>query len=125
VRASPARGGEEGQAAVELALCLPVLALLLLAVVQVGVVVRDEVAVVHAAREGARAAAVTGGGPSDAVAAVHGAVRLDRGRLGVDASRGDVVRVTVVYRAATEVPLVGRLVGDVTLRSTAVMRPEP
>ena len=79
----------------------------------------------HQVRRRGEAAAVTGGGPSDAVAAVHGAVRLDRGRLGVDASRGDVVRVTVVYRAATEVPLVGRLVGDVTLRSTAVMRPEP
>jgi Flp pilus assembly protein TadG len=125
VTTTPARDGERGQAALELALCLPILALLLLAVVQVGVVVRDQVAVVHAAREGARAAAVTGGGPGDAVAAAHGAVRLDPGRLSVDASRRDVVRVTVSYRAATDVPLVGRLIGDVTLRATAVMRTEP
>jgi Flp pilus assembly protein TadG len=125
VTARNQRDGEQGQAAVELSLCLPVLALLLLAIVQVGVVVRDQVAVVHAAREGARAAAVTGAGPSDAVAAVRGAVRLDPGRLSVEAARGDVVRVTVRYRAATDVPLVGRLVGDVTLQSTAVMRAEP
>jgi Flp pilus assembly protein TadG len=125
VRAAPAHHGERGQAALELALCLPILALLLLALVQVGLVVRDQVAVVHAAREGARAAAVTGAGPSDAVAAAHGAVRLDAGRLAVDAARGDVVRVTVRYRAPTDVPLVGRLIGDVSLRATAVMRAEP
>ena len=33
--------------------------------------------------------------------------------------------MTVRYRSPTDVPLVGRLVGDVTLRATAVMRPEP
>ena len=119
------RGGEQGQAALELALCLPILALLLLALVQVAVVVRDQVAVVHAAREGARAAAVTGAGPGDAVAAARDAARLDPGRLTVDASRGEVVRVTVHYRSPTDVPLVGRLIGDVTLRATAVMRSEP
>jgi Flp pilus assembly protein TadG len=125
VTVSSPRDGDHGQAALELALCLPILALLLLAVVQVGVVVRDQVAVVHAAREGARAAAVTGASAGDAAAAAQGAVRLAAGRLSVDALRGDVVRVTVSYRAATDVPLVGRLVGDVTLRATAVMRAEP
>jgi Flp pilus assembly protein TadG len=119
------RDGEKGQAAIELALCLPILALLLLALVQVAVVVRDQVAVVHAAREGARAAAVTGAGPADGVAAAREAVRLDPGRLDVDAARGEVVRVVVSYRSPTDVPLVGRLVGDVTLRATAVMRSEP
>ena len=119
------RHSERGQAALELALCLPILALLLLALVQVAVVVRDQVAVVHAAREGARAAAVTGAGPADGVAAARSAARLNAGRLDVDASRGESVRVTVSYRSPTDVPLVGRLVGDVTLRATAVMRSEP
>ena len=45
------------QATVELALVLPVVATLLLAVVQVGLVVRDQIRVTHAAREAARAAA--------------------------------------------------------------------
>src|SRR5207247_8954779 len=49
---------DDGQAAVELALVLPLVALLLLVLVQVGLVVRDQVLVVHAAREAAREAAV-------------------------------------------------------------------
>lgn len=54
-----------GQATVEFALALPLLAVLLLAVVQVGLVVRDQVVLVHAAREAARAVAIretSGGG---------------------------------------------------------------
>ena len=42
----------------ELALALPLIALLLLAIVQVGLVVRDQVLLTHAAREAAREAAV-------------------------------------------------------------------
>ena len=53
--------GDEGQAAVELALVLPLVALLLLALVQVGLVVRDQILVIHAAREAAREAAVDAG----------------------------------------------------------------
>ena len=52
------RRREGGQATVEVALLLPLLATMLLAVVQVGLVVRDQVLVTHAAREAARAAAV-------------------------------------------------------------------
>ena len=52
------RPGEDGQAAVELVLVLPVVLLALLMVVQLGVLVRSQVLVVHAAREGARAAAI-------------------------------------------------------------------
>ena len=51
-------GRDRGQSSVEVALLLPFLALLLLAVIQVGLVVRDQVLVVHVAREAARAAAV-------------------------------------------------------------------
>ena len=49
---------ERGQATVELALGLPVVLLGVLLVVQVGLVVADQVRVVHAAREGVRVAAV-------------------------------------------------------------------
>jgi hypothetical protein len=34
------------------------------------------------------------------------------------------VRVTVVYRAPTQVPLVGELLGDPTIRSATTMRVE-
>ena len=50
--------GDRGQAMVETALVLPLVVLFLLAVVQVGLVVRAQVLVTHAAREAARAAAV-------------------------------------------------------------------
>ena len=48
--------GERGQATVEFALVLPVLVFSAIAILQVELVVRDYVAVVHAAREAARAA---------------------------------------------------------------------
>ena len=105
---------EQGQATVELALLLPLLALVTLAVVQVGLVARDQVALTHVAREAARAAVVD---PSSASvrAAAERASSLEPGRLRV-VVRGDVdVTVVVTYRSPTEVPLVGRLVGDVTL----------
>ena len=62
--------GERGQATVEFAFVLPLLVLALLAVVQVGLVVRDQLGVVHAAREAARAASVDPD-PGRAVRAAH------------------------------------------------------
>jgi Flp pilus assembly protein TadG len=118
-------GAEGGQAAVELALAMPLVVILLLALVQVVIVGRDQVAVVHAAREGARAAAVA----AEPVAAGQRAAREAGGlatrRTDVVVEAGGVVRVTVVHRTATDVPLVGRLVGDVDVRASAVMRREP
>jgi Flp pilus assembly protein TadG len=121
-RASPR---DEGQAAVELALAFPIVMVLLLALVQVTLVVRDQVAVIHAAREGARAAAATGATAGDGVAAADQATALQPGRLSVQVAIGTEVRATVRYRSPTDVPLVGRLLGDVTVQATAVMRAEP
>lgn len=118
---------QRGQAAVELALVLPLLALLALALVQVGLVVRDQVRVTFGAREGARQAAV-----EDDEGAVRRAVtastRLGGDRLeihvGDRGEPGSRVTVRVAYRAPTELPLVGRLVGDVHLEGVATMRVE-
>ena len=54
------RGGgtDGGQATVEFAFLLPLVVLAALAVIQIGLVVRDQMGVVHAAREAARAASV-------------------------------------------------------------------
>lgn len=118
---------DEGQATVELALALPLVALLLLALVQVGLVVRDAVLVVHAAREAARQAAVAPGdaGVRDAAVASSG---LEPDRLTVEVTGrgapGSRVRVRVRYRAPTAVPLVGGLIGDLTLTAGATMRVE-
>ena len=54
------RAHERGSAAVEFALLLPILLLLLLALVQVGVIARDSLVLTQASRAGAREAAVQG-----------------------------------------------------------------
>jgi Flp pilus assembly protein TadG len=119
--------GERGQATVELALLLPVVALLLLSILQVALVARDQVLVTHAAREAARAAAVdpAAGAP---LAAARAASPLDRDRLKVQVSgrgrTGSRVTVTVTYTAPTRVPIVGALVHDPVLTATATMRVE-
>jgi hypothetical protein len=104
---------------VELALLLPLLALVLLAV--------DQVLVVHAAREAAREAAVEAAPDASRRAALAGS-GLEADRLSVDVSgrggAGTRVRVAVRYRAPTRVPLVGAALGDVDLEATATMRVE-
>ena len=122
------RRGDGGQASVELALLLPVVLVLLLAVLQVGLLARDVVLVTHAAREGARAAA-TDPDPAVARAAALASSGLDPSRLtvttvvtGDDTARR--VRVEVAYRAPTAVPLVGTLLADRTIRTSATMRVE-
>jgi len=127
VRGQRDRKGSEGQAAVELALALPLVALLLLALVQLGFLVRDQVLVVHAAREGVRQAAVD--------SSVDSARRAAAGSSGLDGSRmqvsmtgrggpGSHVQVSVTYRAPTDVPLVGAVIGDVDMHASATMRVE-
>jgi hypothetical protein len=125
---SPVRGrGTTGQAAVELALSLPLLALLALALLQVGLVVRDQVALTHATREAVREAVVTAD-PEAPRRAALAAAALDPDRLRVDAGPrgrpGTRLRVTLRYASPTDVPLIGPLLGDVHLSSTAAMRVE-
>jgi Flp pilus assembly protein TadG len=119
--------GSEGQAAVELALALPLVALLLLALVQLGFLVRDQVLVVHAAREGVRQAAVDSSVDA-ARRAAAGSSGLAPGRMAVSmtgrGAPGSHVRITVTYRAPTDVPLVGAAIGDVDMRASATMRVE-
>ena len=118
---------ERGQATVEAALVLPLVVLLLLAVVQVGLLVRAEVLVTHAAREAARSAAVDSD-PQAAARAAAVATTLDPHRMTVRVEGrngpGSRVRVEITYDAPTDVPLVGGLIGDVTLHASATMRVE-
>lgn len=116
-----------GQAAVELALALPLVVLLLLGVVQLGLLVRDQILVVHAAREAAREAAVDPAAEAPRRAAMASST-LAGDRLTVTASgrgaAGSRVKVEVAYRAPTAVPIVGAALGDLTLRASATMRVE-
>jgi len=121
------RGGTAGQSAVEFALVLPFAVLVLLAVIQVGAVVHDQVMVTHAAREAVRVAAVS----PDAAAVRRAAATagdLDPARVEVTisdrAQPGSLVRVYVACSCATELPIVGALVPDVPLSAEATMQVE-
>lgn len=120
-------GRERGQAVVELALTIPFVVLLLLAVVQLGLVVRDEILTVHASREAARVGAVdpNPNAPRHAAVASTG---LDARRMSVSSTArggpGSTLTVTVHYSAPTEVPLVGAFLPDVRLRAVAAIRVE-
>jgi len=126
-RRNPRGTGDEGQAAVELALVLPLVVVLLLTLIQVGLIVRDQILVIHAAREAAREAAVDAG-PDVPGRAAAASSTLDVDRLTVESSGrggpGSRVRIQVRYRAPTDVPLVGGAIPDFTLEASATMRVE-
>lgn len=119
-----------GQATAELAVVLPLVVMLLILVLQIGLVARDQVMVVHAAREAARSAAVAEAG-GDRSAAATRAARLSGAFSPAEASvttelldAGRRVRTTVRHTNHTDLPLVGALLPDVDLEATAVMRVE-
>ena len=123
------RAHERGSAAVEFALLLPILLLLLLALVQVGVIARDSLVLTQASRAGAREAAVQGSRDAVEEAVRAAAVGLDPARIDVDAmwsgARGAPVTVEVTYDAPVASLLAGWLLPDsVSLRSSATMRQE-
>lgn len=123
---------DEGQATVELALVLPLVAMLFLVLVQVTSVARTQVVVVHAARAGAREAGRVGAGTESRARATvidsAAAAGLDPSRLDVRIQRlagtQRLVSVEVVYVTPTDVPLVGSAIGDVPIRAKAVIYQE-
>jgi Flp pilus assembly protein TadG len=114
---------QSGQATVELALVLPLVIFLVLAVLQAALVVRDYVATVHAAREAARAASVDPD-PAAAAEAARRVLRDARVTTGARPAVGDPLAVTVGYRSHTNLPMVGPLFPDPELHATVTMRVE-
>jgi Flp pilus assembly protein TadG len=113
-----------GQATVELALCLPLLFMFLLAIVQLLVIVRDQLAVQLAAREAARAAAVAAPAGAAAATAANRAVTLRPLSISTVVSI-DTVTVSVGHVTHTDVPLIGALLPDIAVAATATMALEP
>lgn len=114
------RGAEDGSLSLEAVMVLPVLALLVLGMLEVAGVVRDVMVVHEAARAGARAAATSTGDAAVSAAARSASPEIDVAVL-VDPLRrsdGDVVTVTVTT---------DRRIGPVThrIRARAVARVEP
>src|SRR5581483_7850405 len=76
-----------------------------LALIQVGLLVRDYVGVQHAAREAARAASVDPD-PGSAVRAARRTLPGAQVSVGARPRVGEPITVDVTYRAVTDVPLV-------------------
>jgi len=115
---------ETGQATVEFALVLPFLFLFSLSVVQVGSIANDQLALGHAARSAARAISlgdVTDQSASQiATNAVDNTITLNNVRI--DIELGDkFAQVALSYTRKINIPIIGRLINEVTLHSSATM----
>ena len=110
---------------VELAVMMPIIVILLLAVLQIGLLMEHKLLVHHVARETSRAAAIDPDLPSDldTVASTNG-LRPDRLTVTISEGEGRLVTARVEYQAPTAVPVVGLMIGDVTLASEVTMRSE-
>lgn len=117
-------GCNRGQSTVELALVLPLVVFLILSLLQVGVLVRDQMMILGAAREGVRQAIVTPNYDEIAAAASAAAPGLALS-VGVErgTKRGDRAYVRVTAPPA-QLPLVGAMVSGLTLEGSATMRME-
>lgn len=118
---------QKGQATVELALLLPVVALLAWALVEVGAVAVDNVRLWHAAREAARVGAVdadlsaiTDAAEGSGLRPIELTVRPDA----EDRVQGEPLTVRVAYRPSSRAPLIGALLEGVVLTAGATMRIE-
>jgi len=120
--------GQRGSASVEFATVLPLVAIAMLAVVQISLLAWDQMRVAHAAREGARMLALA----NDVAAVKEAALQagaLDGERTTIEVApdsrpAGTPSRVTIRYRPRIVVPLIGRYVPEVTITATVWMRVE-
>lgn len=120
------RQSERGDSLVELALILPVLLLILMAILDFGRAVYAYHVVANCAREGARYGVGVENNPTAITTVVqNAAVGLDTGQLTVTVTypTEDTIRVEVGYHFRLLTPLVAQAIGrqTLTLHSTATM----
>jgi hypothetical protein len=117
--------GERGSAVVEFALIVPLVLILAVGIIEVAVVARSEIQLIHAAREGARQAA-TSPDTSKAAAAVRRALGDAGSRARISIRRpsgvGESASVRVSMRHRVAAPILGGF--SVDLGASASMRTE-
>jgi len=121
------RTDERGQATVEFVLCLPIAALVLGMLIEIGLLVGDHVRLWHAARESARIAIVDSDPEEIRGAAEQGGLSplaVEVEPEFADRSTGSPLTVTLTYKPSGRLPLLGDLIAARTLISSATMRIE-
>lgn len=123
---SGVRRTPHGQASVELALLMPLLMVVALVLAQLALVARDQIMVIHGAREAARAVAVSNDAAMARSAALA-AARLDPQHLRVHVEEppgtGNVA-VRLDYRSPVRFAPLGIVLDDLVLSGEATMRSE-
>ncbi len=116
---------ERGASAVEFALILPVLLLVLFGLIEFGSLYHDYLAITHATREGARMAAVNQFDPAEVAARAALPIDPPIKEYPNGSDTGDPVRVTVTYKHQWLTGYLSPVFGsDITLSSQAEMRLE-
>ncbi len=118
------QSGDRGAAAVEFALVLPILVLIICGVVDFGRAYNANLTLTHAAREGARVWALGGTGEETTTAATNAAVGLTVTSVATTACTfGSATTVTVTADFSYITPLIADLSPGLTsLSSNGVMR---
>ena len=117
---SSASKPDSGQATVELALVMPLIIGLLLIILTAGLVVRDQLAVWHAASAGARAASISPDSPNVVQQAVEAEVQLRPIHLRV-VREGDLITVEAKYPRAIRLWLFKFITPPLILSATVTM----
>ncbi len=119
---------EKGASAVEFALILPILIILVFGIVQFGIAFNNYITITHAAREGARIAAVDLNNPVLKNIIIERAfpVQITEDDIVISTPEGtnigDPVEVEITYNISITIPLVGSW--DIPLKNKAIMRLE-
>ena len=126
---------EEGGVAVEFALLLPALVLLITGIIQFGILFNNYIAITHAAREGVRWAALEEpesvvkqkaieAAPSLKPLLAPSNITVSNADPSIE-DQGDPVTVTVSYTVPIFIPLIEEFLGsNVTLQTSATQRIE-
>jgi len=111
---------DSGQATVELALVMPLIIALVMIVLAVGLVVRDQLAVWHAASAGARAASISPDSPAVVQQAVEDEVGLRPLHLKIVRDE-QLITVEVQYPRTINLWLIKHIVPPLTLSASVTM----
>jgi Flp pilus assembly protein TadG len=119
---------ERGQALVEFALVLPILATLILGVIQFGIVFHDYLALTDAVRTGARQAAVTHNAGTASSAVLNSASELTSANVDISVSPSNAWKpgsdVTVTATYPYDISLLGVVIKSGRLNATTTDRVE-